>query len=88
MNRLELAKLRFSSALDALETSVRTGQKASREQTASLAELELLKNERERLYARIAALEAEARELAGLTEEAEGKVDGAIAELRHALGRH
>ncbi len=43
--------------------------------------------ERERLLARIAELEDEARTLAGLTEEVEDRLDGAIAEIRAALGR-
>jgi hypothetical protein len=37
--------------------------------------------------ARIAELEDENRALAGITEEVEGRLDGAIGEIRAALGR-
>jgi hypothetical protein len=43
--------------------------------------------EREHLLARVAELEDENRSLAGITEEVEGKLDGAIAEIRAALSR-
>jgi hypothetical protein len=39
------------------------------------------------LVTRVAELEDEARSLSGLTEEVEGRLDGAIAEIRAALGR-
>jgi hypothetical protein len=52
------------------------------------AELGALKEERARLVARIAGLEAESRNLAGLTEEVEDRLDGAIAEIREVLGRN
>ena len=47
-----------------------------------------LKEERARLVARIAGLEAESRNLAGLTEEVEDRLDGAISEIREVLGRN
>ena len=40
------------------------------------------------LAARVATLEEEARALAGLTEEVEDRLDGAIAEIREVLGRN
>ena len=43
--------------------------------------------ERESLFARVASLEEESRSLAGITEEVEERLDGAIAEIRSALGR-
>jgi hypothetical protein len=43
--------------------------------------------ERDRLLARVAELEEDARALSGLTEEVETRLDGAIAEIRTALGR-
>ena len=49
-----------------------------------VAELEA---ERERLLARIAELEDEIGALSGLTEEVEGRLDGAIGEIRAALAR-
>jgi hypothetical protein len=88
MDRLESAKARVLAALDALEASVDARLEESREQAGAMAELELLRDERERLLDRVAALEEEARELAGLTQEVEGRLDGAIAELREALARH
>ncbi len=46
-----------------------------------------LTEERERLLARISGLEDENRALAGATEEVEGRLDGAISDIRSALGR-
>ena len=86
MNRLESAKARLSVALDRLEASVEA-RSASAGQAASSAELALLKAERERLLARICALEEESRTMRGLTDEVEDRLDGAIAEVREALGR-
>jgi hypothetical protein len=88
MSRLEAAKERFSAALDALETSVNERLAGARTSTSASAETALLRAERERMLARIAALEAESRELAGLTGEVEERLDGAITELREALARH
>ena len=51
------------------------------------AELEQLREERDSLLARIAELEDESRALASVTEEVEGRLDGAIVEIRAALGR-
>jgi hypothetical protein len=88
MSRLDTALARFSQALDRLETAaeatlVRTGESAGLE-----AELRIVKHERDRLVARVAGLEEEARNLAGLTEEVEDRLDGAIAEIREVLGRN
>ena len=88
MNRLEQANKRFSAALDALEGSIEARLSRGRAAMNNKAETELLRAERERLTARIAALEEEARSLAGLTGEVEERLDGAIAELRDALARH
>ena len=49
-----------------------------------IAELEM---EREKLLARIAELEEEVSPLSGLTEEVEGRLDGAMGEIRAALAR-
>jgi hypothetical protein len=46
-----------------------------------------LREERDSLLARIAELEDESRALASVTEEVEGRLDGAIVEIRAALGR-
>jgi predicted nucleic acid-binding Zn-ribbon protein len=88
MNRREAAEARFSAALDALEASVKESLAGAREAGNAKAEIALLRAERERLIARIAALEEETRALAGLTGEVEERLDGAIAEIREALARH
>jgi hypothetical protein len=88
MNRLEAAKARFSAALDVLESSVDERLAEQRQMANAGAEAALLRGERERLIARIGALEEESRELAGLTGEVEERLQGAIAELREALARH
>ena len=88
MTKLDEAKARLSAALDSLETSIEQERSATRESGNSMAELALLKAERERLFARIAALEEESRVLAGLTEEVEDRLDGAIAEIREVLGQN
>ena len=80
MSRLELAVARLAKALESLEQSAR----AKAPDSKAVVEL---KAERERLVARVAELEEESRTLCGLTEEVEGRLDGAIAEIRSALGR-
>ncbi len=87
MSRLDIAVQRFNDALAALETQaaplagLRAAGADSRARAAELSE------ERDRLLARLAALEEENRALAGITEEVEGRLDGAIGEIRAALGR-
>ena len=84
MSRLDDALARLATALDRLDAGI--GEKHSRE--AELAELDELKDERERLIARVATLEEEARNLASLTEEVDDRLDGAIAEIREVLARN
>jgi len=86
MSRLDDALARFAAALDQMEA--RAEERLAREPVDSTAEVSLLKAERERLVARIAGLEEEARNLAGLTEEVEERLDGAIQEIRDVLGRN
>jgi hypothetical protein len=88
MSRLNDALARFSAALDQLDAQV--GQRIARDRDGqdSAAELSLMKAERERLFARIAGLEEETRSVAGLTEEVEDRLDGAISEIRDVLGRN
>ncbi|MSP94062.1 MAG: DUF4164 family protein [Alphaproteobacteria bacterium] len=88
MNRLDSALKRFSTALDSLETVVVNRLASAHEAKNSRAELEILKADRERLIARIAALEEDSRMLAGLTEGVEDRLDSAIAEIRDVLGRN
>ncbi len=87
MSRLELAKSRFQAALEALGDAAgglgETLDGAAR-QGEQLAALEA---ERDRLLSRIAELESEISTLSGLTEEVEGRLDGAIGEIHAALSR-
>ncbi|HSS14537.1 MAG TPA: DUF4164 family protein [Rhizomicrobium sp.] len=87
MSRLELAQNRFQTALEALENaaaSVGETLDGAAKLPERIAELE---NEREKLLARIADLEEEVALLSGLTEEVEGRLDGAMGEIRAALAR-
>ena len=84
MSRLDAALARFSAALDKVEAGATT--KADRD-AARDHEVLRLSLERERLLARIAALEEETNSLAGLTEAVEARLDGAIAEIRTVLTR-
>ncbi len=80
MSRLEAAMNRFSAALDRLEARVgayvETGQAGNPDPDVAA------------LRARIVALEEESRDLTGLTEEVEVRLDGAIAEIRSVLDRN
>lgn len=87
MSRLEVAAERLAKALDALEQAALPLVRARDSATHSEDETARLKAEREQLLARVAELEEDARALSGLTEEVEGRLDGAIAEIRTALGR-
>lgn len=81
MNKLDTAMKRFSAALEALQA--RIAERIDAERARADAD-----PERERLLARIAALEEESRDLAGLSEEVEVRLDGAIAEIRSVLDRN
>jgi predicted nucleic acid-binding Zn-ribbon protein len=87
MSRLELAAERLAKALDALEEAAEPLVKARESAAAAEALVAHLNAEREELAVRVTALEEDARCLTGLTEEVEGRLDGAIAEIRAALGR-
>ena len=87
MATLEAATTRLMAALDRLEqlgASLALAQEDARRRAAEISQLNA---ERETLLARIAELEEESRALAGVTEEVEGRLDGAIAEIRAALAR-
>ena len=88
MTSLDDALARFQEALDRLEARANERIGRDRDLTDSATELSLLKAEREHLLARIAELEEESRALAGLTEEVEDRLDGAISEIRDVLGRN
>jgi uncharacterized protein (DUF3084 family) len=87
MTRLTQAGERFDTALGSLVEAVEPLAKTRKAADDAQARLAALNEERERLLARIAALEEESRALAGVTEEVETRLDGAIEEIRSALGR-
>lgn len=87
MSRLDVAADRLAKALDALEEAAAPLLNARASATAAEARAATLEAERENLVARVAGLEEDARSLTGLTEEVENRLDGAIAEIRAALGR-
>lgn len=87
MSRMRVAAERLANALDALEAAARPLTKARDLAQESAREAEKLGREREGLIKQIAALEEDTRAMAGLTEEIEDRLDGAIAEIRAALGR-
>ena len=87
MSRLDLAKSRFEAALAALEGCAVPLAGARETASDTAAQLAELISERESLQVRVAELEDEIQTLSGLTEEVEGRLDGAIGEIRAALGR-
>lgn len=90
MTRLDAAIARFNAALDALESGCEAMQNRpadDAEKNEFAQEVAELKTEREQLLARITAFEEESQSLAGLAEAVEARLDGAITEIRAALGR-
>ena len=87
MSKLDLAVERFRKALDLVEKSAESVDDLRKTAKDREARIAALVGERERLLARVAELEEEAQALSGLTEKIEGRVDGAIAEIRAALSR-
>lgn len=91
MSRLDLAMDRVGKALERLEKAAPAlAQSRTRTQEHSGAQAERLAGleaEREKLLERIGQLEQEMAALSGLTEEVEGRLDGAIGEIRAALAR-
>jgi hypothetical protein len=83
MSRLDLAEKRLAQALETLEKAAKgaAGRGPDRSKIDAMAE------ERERLLARIAQLEGELAALGSVSEEVEGRLDGAISEIRAALAR-
>lgn len=87
MSRLDLAQKRFQVALETLENaaaSVGESLDGAAKLPERIAELEM---ERDKLLVRVAELEEEVAALSGLTEEVEGRLDGAMGEIRAALAR-
>ena len=87
MSRLDLARDRLSGALENLEKTAKKLGEGGKTADASAARLAALDAERERLLARVAELEEELAVLSSLTSEVEGRLDGAIGEIRAALAR-
>jgi prefoldin subunit 5 len=83
MSRLDLAEKRLAQALEKLEKAAETVAKRDKRQPA----MDALAEERERLLARIAQLEEELAALSSTSQEVEGRLDGAISEIRAALAR-
>jgi hypothetical protein len=88
MKRLDLALARFIATLENLETGAAERLSAAAESGKTAAEAARVEAERDRLLARIGSLEEDSRFLAGLTEEVENRLDGAISEIREVLGRN
>jgi hypothetical protein len=87
MTRLDSASERFHAALEALQKTA-AHPAVPRESIEGISrQLLALTAERDKLKARVAELEEEARALTSVTHEVEGRLDGAIAEIRTALGR-
>lgn len=87
MSRLDVAAERFRKALDSVETAAQSVDELRKSAKDRETRIAALAQERDQLLARIAELEEEAQALSGLTEEVEDRLDGAIAEIRTALGR-
>jgi hypothetical protein len=87
VSRLELALERLNAALDLLEGNAESFLTRRDQALPGGMKFVALEGERDRLLGRISELEDESRALAGLTEEVEDRLDGAIAEIRTALGR-
>jgi chromosome segregation ATPase len=87
MSRLELAQNRFAAALSALENASGSVGETLDQGARQVERVAALETEREQLLARIAGLEDEIAALSGLTEEIEGRLDGAMGEIRAALAR-
>jgi len=87
MKRLELAQKRLTEALDTLEKAAELAGRRGKAAAQAQAKAGALDGERERLLARIAELEEELAALSSMTLEVEGRLDGAIGEIRAALAR-
>jgi seryl-tRNA synthetase len=83
MSRLDLAEKRLAQTLEKLEKAAKTAAKRGQGQPG----LEAMAEERERLLTRIAQLEEELAALSSASQEVEGRLDGAIGEIRAALAR-
>ena len=90
MSRLELARERLETALESLEKAAQQAAERPRMADVSAAPdplLGVLEAERQTLLARAAELEDELAALSSVSQEVEGRLDGAIGEIRAALAR-
>jgi vacuolar-type H+-ATPase subunit E/Vma4 len=87
MSRLEQAQKRLTDALENLEKAAEMAAKRGKSAAQTEARMGALDGERERLLGRIAELEEELAVLSTMTLEVEGRLDGAIGEIRAALAR-
>jgi len=87
MSRLELAAEHLAAALEKLEKAVPSGSLPAVPAPELGPRLAALESEKQQLLARIAALEEELAALSSITEDVEGRLDGAIGEIRAALAR-
>jgi chromosome segregation ATPase len=87
MSRLELTQKRLTQALESLEKAAELAAQRGRHASAAETQIASLTDERERLLTRIARLEDELEALSSATQEVEGRLDGAIGEIRAALAR-
>jgi hypothetical protein len=87
MSRLELAAERLATALEMLEKAADSAEETRMPAPEMSARINALEDERQMLLSRIAALEDELAALSGITDEVEGRLDGAIGEIRAALAR-
>lgn len=87
MAELDLMAAQLMEALDRLESLALPLAEARRRATKDAAEIESLKRERDQLLVRVTEMEDEARTLTVVTDEVEGRLDGAITEIRAALAR-
>jgi chromosome segregation ATPase len=87
MSRLELAQKRLTQALESLEKAAELAARRGKRASAAETQIASLVEERERLLTRIAQLEDEMEALSSVTQEVEGRLDGAIGEIRAALTR-
>ena len=87
MSRLDAAAGRFNAALETLAKTATAGSATRDSLDDTALRLVAVTEERDRLRARVQELEQEARALGVVTHDVEGRLDGAIAEIRAALGR-
>ena len=87
MNRLEMAQERLKRALESLEKAASAAAQKARNAPMADARLAAHLAERELLQTRLAQLEEELEVLSAANQDVEGRLDGAIGEIRAALAK-